>query len=275
MEVIRTYRIGGKCPYCMEEHDVKVLRGEETTIFKGENISFIAEYDYCDKADEYYARDEQINQNNVSMKNAYRKKVGLLTGDKKETETGRKSSLAETTGDMEDIEKDPEEEKSRIQKAFDKEVKDYRLSLMQYRFITNGRINARGRLYFKVMTLLLCLIYIITDSNMVEVVTYLSIMSLILPPLVDIVTKVIIEKQNINSGNLYDMLYAFGLYVITLAPAVGLGIFFMKKIKEAVPGIYESFSGFPLYASLLAAVFIGIDIITLLIMNAKEKKGGN
>ena len=30
MEVIRTYRIGGKCPYCMEEHDVKVLRGEET-----------------------------------------------------------------------------------------------------------------------------------------------------------------------------------------------------------------------------------------------------
>ena len=176
---------------------------------------------------------------------------------------------------MEDIEKDPEEEKSRIQKAFDKEVKDYRLSLMQYRFITNGRINARGRLYFKVMTLLLCLIYIITDTNMVEVVTYLSIMSLILPPLVDIVTKVIIEKQNINSGNLYDMLYAFGLYVITLAPAVGLGIFFMKKIKEAVPGIYESFSGFPLYASLLAAVFIGIDIITLLIMNAKEKKGGN
>ena len=81
MEVIRTYRIGGKCPYCMEEHDVKVLRGEETTKFKGEDISFIAEYDYCDKADEYYERDEQINQNNISMKNAYRKKVGLLTGD--------------------------------------------------------------------------------------------------------------------------------------------------------------------------------------------------
>ena len=81
MEVIRTYRIGGKCPYCMEEHDVKVLRGEETTKFKGEYISFIAEYDYCDNADEYYERDEQINQNNISMKNAYRKKVGLLTGD--------------------------------------------------------------------------------------------------------------------------------------------------------------------------------------------------
>lgn len=213
---------------------------------------------------------------NISFSEAFReaKKIISEDKDKKEAEAGRKVSSAEAVENIEDIEKDPEEEKSRIQKAFDKEVKDYRLSLMQYRFITNGRINARGRLYFKVMTLLLCLIYIITDTNMVEVVTYLSIMSLMLPPLVDIVTKLIVGKQNIKSGNLYDMLYAFGLYIIALAPAVGLGIFAMKKIKEAVPGIYESFSGFPLYAGLLAAVFIVIDIIALLIMNTKEKKIG-
>lgn len=213
---------------------------------------------------------------NISFSEAFReaKKIISEDKDKKEAEAGRKVSSAEAVENIEDIEKDPEEEKSRIQKAFDKEVKDYRLSLMQYRFITNGRINARGRLYFKVMTLLFCLIYIITDTNMVEVVTYLSIMSLMLPHLVDIVTKLIVGKQNIKSGNLYDMLYAFGLYIITLAPAVGLGIFAMKKIKEAVPGIYESFSGFPLYAGLLAAVFIVIDIIALIIMNTKEKKIG-
>lgn len=213
---------------------------------------------------------------NISFSEAFReaKKIISEDKDKKEAEAGRKVSSAEAVENIEDIEKDPEGEKSRIQKAFDKEVKDYRLSLMQYRFITNGRINARGRLYFKVMTLLLCLIYIITDTNMVEVVTYLSIMSLMLPPLVDIVTKLIVGKQNIKSGNLYDMLYAFGLYIIALAPAVGLGIFAMKKIKEAVPGIYESFSGFPLYAGLIAAVFIVIDIIALTIMNTKEKKIG-
>ena len=213
---------------------------------------------------------------NISFSEAFReaKKIISEDKDKKEAEAGRKGSSAEAVENIEDIEKDPEGEKSRIQKAFDKEVKDYRLSLMQYRFITNGRINARGRLYFKVMTLLLCLIYIITDTNMVEVVTYLSIMSLMLPPLVDIVTKLIVGKQNIKSGNLYDMLYAFGLYIIALAPAVGLGIFAMKKIKEAVPGIYESFSGFPLYAGLIAAVFIVIDIIALTIMNTKEKKIG-
>lgn len=213
---------------------------------------------------------------NISFSEAFReaKKIISEDKDKKEAEARKKISSAEAVENIEDIEKNPEEEKSRIQKAFDKEVKDYRLSLMQYRFITNGRINARGRLYFKVMTLLLCLIYIITDTNMVEVVTYLSIMSLVLPPLVDIVTKLIVEKQNIKSGNLYDMLYAFGLYIITLAPAVGLGIFAMKKIKEAVPGIYESFSGFPLYAGLIAAVFIVIDIIALLVINTKEKKIG-
>lgn len=218
---------------------------------------------------------------NISFSEAFREAKKIISEDKNnnEAETGRNSPLAETTEDIEDmeiedIENDPEEEKSRIQKAFDKEVKDYRLSLMQYRFITNGRINARGRLYFKVMTLLFCLIYIITDTNMVEVVTYLSIMSLMLPPLVDIVTKLIVGKQNIKSGNLYDMLYAFGLYIIAIAPAVGLGIFAMKKIKEAVPGIYESFSGFPLYAGLLAAVFIVIDIIALIIINTKEKKIG-
>lgn len=211
---------------------------------------------------------------NISFSEAFReaKKIISEDKDKKEAEAGRKVSSAEAVENIEDIEKDPEEEKSRIQKAFDKEVKDYRLSLMQYRFITNGRINARGRLYFKVMTLLFCLIYIITDTNMVEVVTYLSIMSLMLPPLVDIVTKLIVGKQNIKSGNLYDMLYAFGLYIITLAPAVGLGIFAMKKIKEAVPGIYESFSGFPLYAGLLAAVFIVIDIIALIIVNNPRLK---
>lgn len=77
MEVVKTYRVGGKCPYCMEEHDIKVLRGEDTITFKGKEVSFIAEYDYCDKADEYYARDEQITPNNISMKNAYRNTMNV------------------------------------------------------------------------------------------------------------------------------------------------------------------------------------------------------
>lgn len=69
------------CPCCMEEHEVFTVFVDEKNIFKNEEISYEAIYEYCDKADEYIAREEMIDINDISMKNAYRKKVGLLTTD--------------------------------------------------------------------------------------------------------------------------------------------------------------------------------------------------
>ena len=69
------------CPCCMEEHDVQTVRDTERNVFKGVPIEYSAEYQYCDRADEFFADEQQISRNDIAMKNAYRKKTGLLTSD--------------------------------------------------------------------------------------------------------------------------------------------------------------------------------------------------
>ena len=67
------------CPCCMEEHEVKTTLVEENNIFKDVEVQYEAEYYYCDQADESYADERQISQNDINMKNAYRIHEGLLT----------------------------------------------------------------------------------------------------------------------------------------------------------------------------------------------------
>ena len=67
------------CPCCMETHKVQVISILEHNVFKNVPVDYSAEYFYCDRADETYADEEQISSNDISMKNAYREKVGLLT----------------------------------------------------------------------------------------------------------------------------------------------------------------------------------------------------
>lgn len=76
MEIIKKEK--RLCMCCMEEHEVCQVRIAENNIFKGKTIEYIAEYDYCDKADEMVASEEQMSANDISMKNAYRHAVGLL-----------------------------------------------------------------------------------------------------------------------------------------------------------------------------------------------------
>lgn len=67
------------CTCCMEEHEVQTVTIKERNIFKGEKVEYIAEYFYCDRADEFYEDERQISLNDIAMKNAYRTKMGLLT----------------------------------------------------------------------------------------------------------------------------------------------------------------------------------------------------
>lgn len=67
------------CPCCMEEHKVQVVSVSEHNVFKNVPIDYNAEYFYCDQADETYADEQQTSYNDISMKNAYRESVGLLT----------------------------------------------------------------------------------------------------------------------------------------------------------------------------------------------------
>jgi len=69
------------CTCCMEEHEVKTVIEQEHTAVKGIEVSYYAEYMYCDIAEELYMTEKQIQDNDIHMKDAYRKKQGLLTSD--------------------------------------------------------------------------------------------------------------------------------------------------------------------------------------------------
>ncbi|MDO5409421.1 MAG: DUF4065 domain-containing protein [Lachnospiraceae bacterium] len=77
MEVIHTEK--RMCICCMEEHDVKTVRLQEHTIFKNVSVDYVAEYYYCDAAEELYMDEGFMSSNDVRMKDAYRKKMRLLT----------------------------------------------------------------------------------------------------------------------------------------------------------------------------------------------------
>ena len=69
------------CTCCMEEHKVHMVEVDEENIFKGDKIKYNAIYEYCDIAEEFFETDNMITLNDISMKNAYRKKNELLTSD--------------------------------------------------------------------------------------------------------------------------------------------------------------------------------------------------
>ena len=69
------------CTCCMTEHDVFTVEIPETMTFKGTRVSFPLVCYYCDKADEYYESGDMIDRNDTAMKDAYRKKMGLLTSE--------------------------------------------------------------------------------------------------------------------------------------------------------------------------------------------------
>ena len=77
MKVIKSEK--GLCTCCMEEHEVKTVLIKERTIFKNVNVNYDAIYLYCDLADELYANEDQLQENDIHLKDAYRKMEGLLT----------------------------------------------------------------------------------------------------------------------------------------------------------------------------------------------------
>jgi len=77
MEVLESHK--ELCTCCMEEHDVELVRVQEQMTFKDIKVDYVAEYYYCNQADEFYMEMSQMNQNDLRMKDAYRRALGLLT----------------------------------------------------------------------------------------------------------------------------------------------------------------------------------------------------
>lgn len=67
------------CTCCMEVHEVKTVLVREKTIFKDVKVSYDACYLYCDVAEEFYMDERQMQDNDIRLKDAYRKAEGLLT----------------------------------------------------------------------------------------------------------------------------------------------------------------------------------------------------
>ena len=77
MEILKSERI--LCPCCMVEHEVKTVRLMEENIFKDEPVEYVVEYQFCERTGDFFEEEDQLEQNFLAMKNAYREKVGLLT----------------------------------------------------------------------------------------------------------------------------------------------------------------------------------------------------
>lgn len=67
------------CSCCMEEHDVKTVLVSEHAVFKNKQVVYEASYMYCDLAEELYMNEQQMQDNDIKMKDAYRTSEGLLT----------------------------------------------------------------------------------------------------------------------------------------------------------------------------------------------------
>lgn len=67
------------CSCCMEEHEVKTVLVMDDAIFKNKQVEYEATYLFCDMAEELYMNEQQIQDNDIRLKDAYRKNEGLLT----------------------------------------------------------------------------------------------------------------------------------------------------------------------------------------------------
>ena len=60
------------CTCCMEEHEVKTALVSESITFKGVKVEYEAIYRYCDLAEELHMDEQQMQENDVRINEAYR-----------------------------------------------------------------------------------------------------------------------------------------------------------------------------------------------------------
>lgn len=77
MKIIKSER--RLCTCCMETHEVKTVLVKEEAAFKNKKVAYEASYLYCDRAEELYMDEQQMQENDIRLKDAYRKSEGLLT----------------------------------------------------------------------------------------------------------------------------------------------------------------------------------------------------
>lgn len=85
------------CPFCLEEHELKEVEEKETTIFKGERITYKATRLFCETSEEFFEDEKIIGDNDLRIKDAYRERLGLL---KSSDIVGIRNKYGITQGDL-------------------------------------------------------------------------------------------------------------------------------------------------------------------------------
>ena len=67
------------CISCMGDHFVDLVNEIESITFKGEKVEYNAIYEYCEKTESYLETEEMMRVNEISIRDAYREKMNLLT----------------------------------------------------------------------------------------------------------------------------------------------------------------------------------------------------
>ena len=69
------------CLSCMESHEVQRVETRERNMFKDVEFEYIEISDYCEKTDELIQDEDMIRLNTIAFKDAYKKKIGLLSSE--------------------------------------------------------------------------------------------------------------------------------------------------------------------------------------------------
>lgn len=101
------------------------------------------------------------------------------------------------------------------------------VNLLKYHYMfslylnDNNKINARGRFYIDVALIVLFIISFVGD-NPFEMGAFLGLLSLVLPPVINMTTNYILNEFKLAKNNLYDFLLGIGTFFISLSIVTGI-----------------------------------------------------
>lgn len=158
-----------------------------------------------------------------------------------------------------------------LEKMLDKDVNIYQIGVIEFNFFNGTKLNAKGRFYTKVLLVLLSLIYFITEKNAIMSGCLLSVLSFILPLLINLTGRVVLDKMKLKNDNLYDIAAAVGGYALVILPFVGIMVFAAVKLSEHFPALFSAIT--PITGSIIGVGLIGILVDWVLMrIEAKKKK---
>ncbi len=165
-----------------------------------------------------------------------------------------------------------ETKQTRLQKILDREINIYQIGIIEYNFFNGTSLNAKGRFYTKILLVLLSFLYFAAGGDAIISACLISVLSFMIPPLVDIAGKVVIEKMGLRDNNIYDITAAVGGYALVLAPPIIAAVFIADKLPNLFPDIFLSINVFT--GTIICAGLVGVlsdGLLMLLESEAPDK----